>query len=192
MYIFANMRIILFLFIGAFMLFPNMGISQSIDLVLKKETYKNDEEFLISFVSKTKIDSIGTFKNDFLKVLKGPNKNETITKNNGVEEYSMRVNYIVKPTKTGVFEIIPPLLYTENAWLSISSVVVEILSDQITEQEKLDNEFDKFKFMSIKPAGTERIIIKDNLGYIEVFEDLKWKFKRRLTQEEVNVINGMK
>jgi hypothetical protein len=170
----------------------NSAFSQSIESILKKDFYKIDEEFLILFESNVKVDSIGEFKPEHFKVLKGPNKNEFKSKKNGEEEYNLKIDYTLKPTKTGKLEIKPPTFYYEGNSILLTSKFVLIIEEKITEEEKFENDFDKFKAAAIKPKNTIRYVIYEDYGYIEMFDDLRWNYKRRLTNKEVSKLKEIR
>lgn len=182
-------RLIIFI---AVTLFYTSTFCQSVEFILKKDSYKIDEEFLILFESNVKVDSIGEFKPQHFKVLKGPNKNEFKSKKNGEEEYNLKIDYTLKPTKTGKLEIKPPTFYYEGSPIVLKSKYVTIIEEKITEEEQFENDFDKFKAAAIKPKSTIRFVIYEDYGYIEIFDDLKWNYKRRLTNKEVSKLKEIR
>ncbi|WP_127845825.1 hypothetical protein [Psychroflexus aestuariivivens] len=62
----------------------------------------------------------------------------------------------------------------------------------MTDEELKEKEYIEFIEDSIKPKGTTRIILHENKGFIEIFEDLRWKLLRRLTTEEIEQIGKIK
>lgn len=163
---------------------------QSIKFILSKEAYKVNEEFLVMFESSIKIDSIGEFFNENLKVIKGPNKNEFISKKNGVEEYILKIDYIVNPFKAGSVEVKAPIFYHEGLPITLESKSINILKGDVSEEEVIENNFDKFKAAALKPNGTTRYVIFDTYGYIEVFKIMKWEFFKNLTEKEVAALKS--
>jgi hypothetical protein len=170
----------------------NSVYCQTIGLTIKKDSYKIDEEFIILFESNVKVDSIGEFKPEHFKVLKGPNKNEFKSKKNGEEEYNLKIDYTLKPSKAGLLEIKSPAFYFEGNKIELESKYVTIIEDKVTEEEKFENDFDKFKAAAIKPKNTIRYVLFGDYGYIEMFDDLKWNYKRRLTNKEVSKLNEIR
>lgn len=189
---FENMKFFHLIIVFAVSSVFNCVYCQSVELTIKKDSYKIDEEFIILFESNVKIDSIGEFKPVYFKVLKGPNKNEFKSKKNGEEEYNLKIDYTLKPTKAGPLEIKSPVFYFEGNKIELESKYVTIIEDKVTEEEQFENDFDKFKAAAIKPKNTIRYVLFEDYGYIEIFDDLKWNYKRRLTSKEVSKLKEIK
>lgn len=180
---------------------------QIIKTVIEKHEYKIDETIEISFETDvkvdsisdihffepdTKVDSIGDIHFSDFEVIQGPSESSSISITNGKAGYSYEVKYSLRALKSGKLIIDCPLFFISDKVLKGEKTTINIIEEYLTSDEKFEIRFNKFIANSYKPNDTFRYVIKDDIGYIEIFEGYKWQFYRKLTKKEIKAIRKIK
>lgn len=166
-------------------------LCQEVNTILERNEIKIDEEFDLTFEVNAFIVSFDIKIDDFT-IVKGPKKEISSSIIKGKYEFSYKLIYTLKPQKPGFFTIPNPVFYSKNGKIIGKEINIKVIDKQLSDKELYDNKLKEFMKMEKKPKGTLRYIIKDNLGYIEVFGDSEWEFLRYLTKKEIEVIISIK
>lgn len=165
---------------------------QSIKIETDKENYKLDELVKMKYACDCKIDSLSFIDFKEFKLVSGPNKSSSVSTINGKTEYYTEWEYTLRPIRPGEISIEAPTFFLDNSEIKGQKKQIKVINEELTNEELNEIRFASFIDNNIKPKGSLRLTINDEFGYVEKFEDFKWIFQRRLTQEEFELLRKVK
>lgn len=159
--------------------------AQTIEFKVEKETFKIDETIKIEYKVNAEIDSVSEFPEGNFKITRGPNTSKSTSFKNKKRTDVYKYTIEIQPTTSGKLTVESPVFFTGKDGIKYRNIILTIKDEKLTKQELENIEFKKFKDQSVKPENTSRYILNDNFGYIEIFKNGKWEFKRKLKKREI-------
>ena len=161
---------------------------QEAKVITDKEKYKFDEIIEVTFLLNAEYDSIDLPEFEGFRIIGGPARNSSVSIQKGEKTISESSIYKLRPMVSGRLEIESPIYFIDGQEFKGKPVSIRIDPSNLTAGELEEKEIQEFIDDGIKPKGTTRIIIYENMGYIEIFGEKAWQFHRRLTSEEIERI----
>jgi hypothetical protein len=170
----------------------NVSFSQSALIESDKIEYKFDDKIEITFKINFAEDSISFPEFKYLKIIEGPFKFSSTSLTVDKIERVNTWRYVFRPEKIGDLIIESPVFFYSGKKILANNIILKVSEKKFSDKEMSSFKFKTFVEDKIKPNQTFRYVINENLGYIEVSEGSKWKFYRKMSMEEINVINKIK
>lgn len=165
---------------------------QKIELETNKDSYKSDELIELTIKINQNIDSVKLNFDDNFKIVSVPNTSQSTSITNGETKISRSWIYHLRAYNSGKLKIESPFFYINGRKVQGKPKYIVVEPTKLTQKEMKEKEFKEFIEDAIKPTGTYRYIVKDDLGYIEKFENHTWHFYRKLTSDEIQSIQNIK
>ena len=164
---------------------------QGLKIKVGKTTFTLDEVIFISFETGIEVDSI--IEPDFstFEIVSGPNKSSSLSINNGIKTSSYKISYELRAIKPGKIKITSPVICNKNEKIKGEEISIEVTGKDLTKEELKAREFERFRKFPKKPEGTKRFLIKDDMGYIEVYGEKEWQYLRDMTKQEIQLLKKM-
>lgn len=161
---------------------------QFISVNTDKTEYKVGEPIIITYQVNLPVDSTDKLIEKGFKIIRGPFTKSSTSTVDGSKRVTYSVTYELKALSPGKLKIVSPVFYINSLTHKANEVILEIVSNKLSAEEIDEINFNKFKNKQSLPNGMIRIVISEDYGYIEEFNNLEWTFKRRLTVKEITKI----
>lgn len=190
------MRKLIVLIILVFIITP-LSFGQDVKFYTDKESYKINEKIELKLEIGMKVDLpvlLDSLEFDNFKTTNLPYNNSQVsmTRNSSTNYYHYSWTYILRPQKIGTFKLESPVFYSNGTKIDGIKRIVEIKSSDLNAQELKEFQFDAFIEDVNKPKGTYRYILNEEFGYIQKYDNYKWVFYRKLSDDELELLNGVK
>lgn len=171
------------------LLMSNSFYGQEVTFKTEKKDFKSDEIINVIFEVKSSVDSETALTGENFTVLSGPKKRLQTSTKDGQTSSVFTSTYYIKANSPGKVTIVSPTFTFNDQEKSAGTFVLNVSEDKLTETEKDQINFNKFKENGSKQDGCVRFVVSDNYGFLEQFDGSKWEFKRRLSAEEVKTLS---
>lgn len=164
--------------------------AQNISITTDKKVYDLGEKIELTIQNTSKTDSIYLPPSSGLMQLKGAGKNSSISIKDGKMTYKNTWVYFLRPTKSGKLTIESPVLIIGGKEVKTKSLKIEVREGRLSPEELEEWRFNDF-VEGNNTENTYRYVLNEEFGYIEIYKSFVWKFYRRLTDEELEMIRGV-
>jgi len=174
-------------------MFGNNGIfsKYAVSIEIEKNEFSIAENIYVKFKIDFIEDSIQNPKFKGFKIVSGPNASTSRSTVNGVTTQTKSISYVLKPNNSGDCIIESPIFFINGKEVK-GQKKITILNTALTKEEQNEVDFRKFVEGITKKDGTYRYVIRDEFGYIEILQSLKWEFYRKLTKKKLKQIKKIK
>jgi len=174
-------------------MFGNNGIfsKYAVSIEIEKNEFSIAENIYVKFKIDFIEDSIQNPKFDGFKIVSGPNTSTSRNMVNGVTTQTKSISYVLKPNNSGDCVIESPIFFINGTEVK-GQKKITVLNTALTKEEQSEVDFRKFVEGITKKNGTYRYVVRDEFGYIEILQDIKWEFYRKLTKKELKQIKKIK
>lgn len=172
-------------------LIGNVLCAQDISIETDKKVYDLGEKIKLTIQNTSKTDSIYLPPSSGLTPLRGSTKNSSISMQNGKITYQNTWVYFLRPTRSGKLTIESPVLIIDEKEVKAKSIKVLVRDSNLSPEEMEKWRFNDFVEGS-KTENTYRYILNEEFGYIEIYRNFVWEFYRRLSNEELELIQKVK
>lgn len=179
-----------FILLNSFSLIGQALMPQGMKIKLEKSEYKVSDTISLSFETNVNVDSVANVDLTPFEIITGLNTSSTISKVNGITSTRYTMTCKISPIKPGKIKIIAPTIYSNGLKITGEEKYIEITGKELTSEELKRREFNIFVKNPDK-KGTTRFIIKDDMGYVEIFSGKRWIYQRALTKEEIQILKNI-
>lgn len=158
---------------------------QGMNIKLEKLEYEMGAEIDLTFETQSKVDSISKVDLSVFDIISGPYLTTSSSTKAGKTENSYKIKYKITSYNTGKVKIIAPSIYTDGIAIKGDEISITITGEQLTNEQLTRL---RFVVNTPKPKGTQRLVIKDDIGFIEIYGDISWGFVRDLSKNEIEEI----
>lgn len=169
-----------------------LAYGQNITIETDQSNYKFDAVINVTFEIDFKKDSVKLPHFDGLTIVGGPNMTSSMNIKDGETKYKGSWKYTLRPLRSGKLIIPSPTFYIDGKTIIGESKAIYVLESNYTEEELKELRFQSFIEDNLKPKGSYRYTLNDEFGYIEIFDQTKWTFHRKLTAKELKLLQQMK
>lgn len=157
-----------------------------------KELYEFEEIIEATFKLNAKFDSLILPEFVGLQFAEGPTKGSVFSRQDGETTITESRIFKFRPTQSG--ELIIPTLtyYIDGQSFEGDPIKIDVTPSNMTATETEEKKVQDFIDDGIKPDGTIRVFFFEDMGYIEVYENMGWRFPKRLTSREIKKLKKIK
>jgi len=162
---------------------PGYIVSVEID----KNEFSINGNIYVKFTIDFKEDSLQYAQYDEFKKTIGPNISVSSSGVGSEMTQTKSISYVLKPKNIGEYIIASPTFFIHGEKVK-DSVKITVSNTPLNEEEENEAMFRIFMESGVKPEGTYRYIVGYDFGYVEIYENRKWEFYKKLTREELKLI----
>ena len=120
-----------------------------------------------------------------------PTKTSSASVINGEKKFNSSLVYKLRPKASGKMLVKSPKFIVDGQSYSAEPILITVIPTNLSAGEISEINKQNFIKNKVKPVGTKRIVFRDDIGYIEEYTQKGWEVLRRLSEDELEIINAI-
>jgi hypothetical protein len=168
------------------------GFGQEIFAETDKSEFPIHETVKLTYTTDFHVDSIDYPEwNTFTKYT-GPATTNSLSITAGVRVQKTIISLQLKATEIGNHKLESPVFWQNGQSFKTKEIELKVVQSDLSEEEIKLLEREEFRKSEMKNAGTLRIVFDNEKAFLEQYSFFGWKFKRWLTDEELELIQDIR